>query len=135
MITHSLRGMHMMNRRSAVAALFTLVLAACASRPSGPPPLNPVGTFDFTTTVEGTAVTGTITIVRNGDAYSGSVGTNVTETIGIRSVVVEGQTMTVVGDTPDGPVTMTVTFTGDTFTGAWTLAGMGGEMTGKRRAS
>jgi len=125
----------MMNRKSALVALFTMVLAACASRPSGPPPLNPVGAFDFTTTVEGAAVTGTITIVRNGDAYSGSVGTNVTETIGIRSVVVEGQTMTVVGDTPDGPVTMTVTFTGDAFSGAWTLGAMGGEMSGKRRAS
>ncbi len=120
-----------MNRKSALLAVAALALAACGS--SGPPPLNPVGTFDFTTSVEGTAVQGTITITRNGDAYGGTVGTNVTEPIGIRSVVVEGMAMTVVGDTPDGPVTMTVTFTGDTFAGSWTLAGMSGTMTGKRR--
>ncbi|MCI0433457.1 MAG: hypothetical protein L0271_07395 [Gemmatimonadetes bacterium] len=124
-----------MNRKHAALFLATLALAACASGPSGPPPLDPVGTFDFTTTVDGNAVTGTFNIVRSGDGFSGTISTNVTEPIGIRSVVVEGQTMTVVGDTPDGPVTLTVTFTGDTFTGGWILADMSGAMTGRRRAA
>jgi hypothetical protein len=47
-------------------------------------------------------------------------------------VTVEGQRVTLVGDTPDGPATLILTFDGDTFTGSWTYAGMSGVMSGRR---
>ena len=113
-----------------------LVLAACASNPApaGPAPLNPVGYFEFATDVEGEAVTGSFDIRQaEGGGYTGTMTASAApEPIPIRSVTVEGQTMTVVADTPDGPVTAALTFTGDTFTGPWTYAGMSGTMAGKR---
>lgn len=131
-----------------------LVLAAFAAACSGtpqpqepapardvtpPPPaaVDPVGVFDFTTTVEGMgAVNGTITITKNpAGGYGGTIGTNVTETITIRTVTVDGQKVNVVADTPDGPITFTMEFTGNDFTGTWTLGGMSGVHTGKRRTS
>lgn len=118
-----------------IAVLAVLVLAAaCASGQGRSSQVDPVGAFDFTTTVEGTPVTGTITITRNGSEYGGSVSTNVTESMPISTVMVEGQSVQVTGSTPDGPVTISMTFTGETFTGNWSYAGMTGSLTGRRRA-
>jgi len=107
--------------------------AACASAPAGPRPVDPVGTFDFTTSMDGTAIEGTITIQRAQNGYTGSLTTNVTEPIPVSSVVVEGQKVTVVANAPDGPVTMVFTFTGNDFTGNWTYANMSGTASGRRR--
>lgn len=119
--------------RIAVLAIVVMT-TACASGQGRSSEVDPVGAFDFTTTVEGTPVTGTITITRNGSEYGGSVSTNVTESMPISTVTVEGQSMQVTGSTPDGPVTISMTFTGETFTGSWSYAGMTGSLTGRRRA-
>ena len=116
------------------ASLIALVLAgACASAPSGPPPLNAVGVFDFGTEVDGNQVAGTIEIVRSGTGYGGTLSTSMTEPVPVGSVFVEGQTMTVVANTPDGPATLVLTFEGDDFSGTWEYAGMSGFLSGSRR--
>jgi len=117
-----------------------LVLAACASStnsppaaPAGPPPLDPAGYFEFATDVEGQTVTGSIEIRQaQGGGYTGVVSTSATEPVAVRAVTVEGQQMTIVSDTPEGPVSLVLTFTGANFTGTWTYAGMSGTMAGKR---
>ena len=43
-----------------------------------------------------------------------------------------GQELTVVAETPNGNVTFRMMFTGDTFTGGWTLGGDTGAITGRR---
>ena len=113
-----------------------LLAGACASAqvtPDAPAAMDPVGAYDFTTTVEGTVVSGTITITQGTNGYGGSISTDATETIPVRSVAVEGQKLTVLADSPDGPVTFTMTMDGDAFVGTWSYAGMSGAHTGKRR--
>jgi hypothetical protein len=118
--------------------------AACASAPASPPApvapvvtappqVDPVGAFDFSTTVEGSMVNGTVTVARTDTGFGGTVTTTMTEPIPVRSVVVEGQKMTVTADTPDGPVVFLMEFKGDDFTGTWTLGTMSGSHSGKRR--
>lgn len=125
---------------------FALAAGACASAqpetvtparevtPAPPAAVDPVGVFDFATTVEGMAVTGTLTVNRSAaGAYEGSIATNITETIPVRSVTVSGQRMDVVGDTPDGPISLVLEFRGDEFSGSWTTGAMSGTHSGKRR--
>jgi hypothetical protein len=109
--------------------------AACASTPAQPRAVDPVGTFDFTTAMEGTEISGSIEIQRGADGYTGTLTTNVSEPIPVTSVTVEGQTVYAVASAPDGPVNCTLTFTGNDFTGSWNYAGMAGQLTGKRRAT
>lgn len=113
-----------------------LLTGACASAkvtPDAPAALDPVGVYDFTTTVDGTVVSGTITITQGTSGYGGSLETNATETIPVRSVTVEGRKLTVLANSPDGPVTFIMTLDGDEFAGTWSYAGMSGSHTGKRR--
>lgn len=113
-----------------------LVAAACASaqvEPEAPAPLDPVGLYDFTTAIEGDAVSGTITITRTSQGYGGTITTNISDPIPVRSVVVDDRRITVTGDTPDGPVTLTMNVDGDDFAGTWSFGGMSGTHSGKRR--
>ena len=124
-----------------------LLLGACASAPPEPAPaarevtppapaaVDPVGTFDFSTAVEGMAVNGTMTISRNpAGALEGTITTNITEAIPVRSVTVTGQRMNVVADTPDGPLNFVLEFQGDEFSGTWDLGSMAGTHSGRRRS-
>jgi hypothetical protein len=111
------------------------VAAACASSPAQPRAVDPVGTFDFSTSMEGTEVTGSIEISSGANGYTGWLTTNVSEPIPIASVMVEGQVVTVIANAPDGPVNFSMTFTGDEFSGGWTYAGMSGQATGRRRTT
>ena len=113
-----------------------LLTGACASAqvaPEAPAAPDPVGVYDFSTSVEGTVVTGTITITEGTNGYGGSIATDATETIPVRSVTVEGNRMTVLADSPDGPVSFVINLKGNDFTGTWSYAGMSGTHTGKRR--
>jgi hypothetical protein len=60
-------------------AMIALV-AACATGQGRSTEVDPVGAFDFTTSVDGSPVTGTITITRSGSEYGGSVSTGETFT-------------------------------------------------------
>lgn len=111
-----------------------MMLAACASGQVLSRSVDPVGSFDFTTSIEGTPVAGTITITQNASGYGGTLSTDMTDSMPISSVSVDGQTMVVVSVAPDGTATLSLTFTGDTFTGSWSFADMSGTLTGRRRA-
>jgi hypothetical protein len=134
-------------------ALATVLLlmssAACATAPAGEPApappatavpappraaaLNPVGKYEFTTSLQGQTLTGTMEIAGTPGAYTGRITSSATEPIPITTVTVEGQNMTVAGETPNGTLTIRMTMAADgTFTGGWTLAGDGATLTGKR---
>ncbi len=114
-----------------------MILAACGPKappaPPQPPPFDPAGYFEFVTDAQGTAVSGAIEIRKtDGGGYTGTVSTTATDAMPIGSVTVEGQRLTVVGNTPDGPATLVLVFEGDGFTGSWEYGGMTGVMSGKR---
>jgi hypothetical protein len=136
-------------------ALATVVLGACASgmpsatpapspapasssapqaaaAPARPAALNPVGTFEFATEVNGSPMKGVLNVAGMSGSYTGSMKSDITPELPLTSVAVSGQTMKVVLDTPNGAATINLTFTGDTFTGTWELGGAGGPLTGKR---
>ncbi|HYR12191.1 MAG TPA: hypothetical protein VEQ60_30675 [Longimicrobium sp.] len=106
--------------------------AASASVTSAPAALNPVGVFPFTTSVDGSEVTGSVEVTGQAGAYGGTIRTSITPDIPVTGVVVSGQQMIVSADTPDGPLTINLTFTGDTFTGEWELNGDSGAIQGRR---
>lgn len=113
-----------------------LLAGACASAqvtPDAPAGPDPVGVYDFTTVFDGTAVSGTVTITRATGGYGGTIATDATESVPIRSVSVEGSRLTVLADSPDAPVTFIMNLDGDAFTGTWSYAGMSGAHTGRRR--
>jgi len=135
----------------AIALLLTSS-AACATAPAGEPApaaqpaaaaapapapmsaaLNPVGKYEFTTSLQGQTLTGTMEIAGTPGAYTGRITSSATEPIPITTVTVEGQNMTVAGETPNGTLTIRMNMAADgTFTGGWTLAGDGATLTGKR---
>ena len=133
--------------RTSFAAL--ALLAACApaaTPPADPTPaatvapapaaaVNPVGTFEFTTSVDGNMLTGSIEVAGSPGAYTGTIRTSATPDIPVSGVLVSGQQMIVTADTPDGPLTLTLNFSGDNFTGGWTLGGGSGELRGQRKTS
>jgi hypothetical protein len=120
------------------AALLVLAACACSSNPAPaapavPPPVNPVGYFEFATEVEGQMVTGSIEIQSvQGGGYTGVLSTTATEPVPVSTVTVEAQKLTASFATPDGAAVLVLNFTGDAFTGTWTYAGMSGVLTGKR---
>lgn len=126
-----------------LALVVTLTAAGCASSPAEsapeptrpePAPLDPVGTFDYSTTFEGTDVDGAIIINRAGAEPDGVIDTGgMTDPIPVNQVVVEGQTMRVLADTPDGALEFRLNFSGDDFSGTWTFAGGSGQIVGRRR--
>jgi len=129
-----------MKRMTSFAALALLTACApAAEAPSaGPTPVaavaaavNPVGTFEFTTTADGETLTGSITVSGQPGAYTGRIRT-AHDDIPIIGVSVTGQQMVVTGDTPGGPLTLTLNFTGTTFTGSWAVDGDKSEIRGQR---
>lgn len=126
-----------MNRRSALAFLGVVLTAACARsaevRSATPTTVDPVGSFDFTATVDGAPIAGRITIRRDGDAYTGTVGSEATGEADIHAVSVEGMTVRI-GATLDSPVELVLQFTNlAEFGGTWSYGGMSGPLTGMRR--
>lgn len=133
-----------MKRTLSAAAL--LVLAAACAPAAAPPPepapapapmaaaaLNPVGTFEFTTSVDGNPMTGTIEITGQPGAYTGVVRTSATPDLPITGVSVQGDQMTVTSSVNGETLTMRLTFAGNDFTGGWTVAGDSGDLAGRRR--
>ena len=127
-----------------------LLLAACASSPRetvpeappaipethvvAAPVLNPVGDFEYSTTLpDGTPVTGVVSIRGTPGAYTGTVDAGALGAFPIKSVVVTGQTMTINAEHPDGPLDLRLAFVADDFKGSWHLGTDAGEIVGKRK--
>ena len=51
-----------MNKRRLTAVLTSVLAAACATGPAGPPPFDPVGTYDFAASMDGEDITGIMII-------------------------------------------------------------------------
>ena len=139
--------------RTLSALVATLALAACAQSPQASPTTQPApaatpsprttppptpaataaGVYDFSTVVQGQEVTGTVTITGSPGSYGGSIVTTATPEIPIKSVTMEGQSITVTADTPDGEVVFQMAMEGMDFSGSWSYAGMAGTMRGRKR--
>ena len=125
--------------------LAVLLVAGCAQsstegiappspNPTPPPEpvLDPVGTFDYQTEAMGMPVSGSFTITGSPGSYAGSMTSDM-GAIALRDIVVEGQELTAVGDSPDFIVVFVLVFDGDSFTGEWDAEGMNGFISGGRR--
>ncbi|HST59074.1 MAG TPA: hypothetical protein VLK84_10305 [Longimicrobium sp.] len=137
-----------MKTRLFLAATLSLAVSACApaattttagtgmgtsSAPASAATVNPVGRYEFATSVQGQPVTGGMTVGGTPGAYTGQITTSITPPLPISSVTATGQQMVVTGSTPDGALTIRVNFTDATaFTGSWELSGDSGSLTGRR---
>lgn len=124
--------------RSCMLALALVIAAAplSAQQPPAPAPapVDPVGTFDFSTSVDGTAVTGMIRIAKTESGFGGVISTDATGEMPISKVTVEGSRVQIRSVTPDGELVINVDFKDDKFTGGWDMGGMmSGSLTGARR--
>jgi hypothetical protein len=126
-----------------IAAL--MVAAACSGNEPAPtvappPPaavvpanVDPVGSYEFVTTVEGQEVTGTMTVTGTPGAYTGKILTSMFPEMPVHGATVAGQSMIVKTSTPDGEILLHFKFEGNAFTGHWEFNGQpGGNFTGKR---
>ena len=130
-----------------IAALMVGVAACSSSEPPGapappppPPPatvlpasVNPVGEYEFVTTVEGQEVKGTMTVTGAPTAYTGKILTSMFPEMPVLGATVEGQSMIIKSATPDGDLLLHFKFEGNAFTGHWEFNGQpGGNFTGKK---
>lgn len=125
-----------MKRLLAIPPL-ALFLAACSgggapAAPPAPPPLDPVGVYDCFLDVDGMEIMATLSIEGEPGAYSGTVDSDM-GVMPVSDIVVEGDAMTFMIDSPDMAVFFAVTFEGADFAGDFDAGGMGGVITGTRR--
>ena len=148
-----------MTRPSPISLLCVAFTLACATSPAATPPtsappapvatqvappppvvtptpaLNPVGTFDFTAVLpDGSESNGSFTITGSPGTYAGTIERPGMGGSDLTSVAVDGQTLTLGANIPDGAVVLTLNFTGNEFTGKWALGSEAeGPIRGKRR--
>lgn len=133
-------------KRTLVAAALVLLVSACAPAAdpaAGPAPattavaapaaLDPVGVFEFTTTVNGNPMSGTVEVTGQPGGYGGVIRTSATPDLPITGVRVEGDQMTVLSSVDGQELVLRLTFAGNDFTGGWTLGGEGADLAGRRR--
>ena len=98
------------------------------------PAFEPAGNYEFSTTVQGQTVNGTIDIMKRDGGLGGRIMTDMTGEIPITSVVVDGMKLSVNASMPDGPLGFTMTFSNaNDFTGSWSYGGESGELKGRRK--
>ena len=123
-----------MTIRLLTATLATTTLAACASGPSGPPPYEPAGTYEFTAMANGQTITGTMTIEEAKDGYTGilrAVSVPMPPAP-ISSVEVVNQLMTIQADGPEGPLFIELAITDTGLEGTWSMGEGSGSFTAAR---
>ena len=130
-----------MKRIVAAPALFlTLALigmsAPAAAQTAPAKPFNVIGDYDFSTSVDGQTVTGVLSFVKQNDALTGKIASEMGE-LPIGTVKVEEKKVTFVAKTPEGEdVAFVLTFEdNDKFSGTWSAGGQTGNITGKRKTS
>jgi hypothetical protein len=121
-----------MHLRTILLPLLLTLLAACApprqNQAVTPGPsfdISPVGTFQYQLNFNDPAarrtelVSGNIRIMGEQGNYTGSISGSGTSEYPITNVNFAGQDLVILARTPDGPVTLMLTFTGDSFSGYW----------------
>jgi hypothetical protein len=127
---------------------FVLLLGACASSqpaaqtgtaPTQPTATqqatavaDPVGSYEFTTVVDGQTVTGTMHIEGVPGNYKGRILTSVFPEIPVIGASAEANVINVKGSMPDGELNLRMVMEGTNFKGNWTLGADGGEFNGKK---
>jgi hypothetical protein len=119
---------------TAPAAPATAARGATPAPAPAPAPaaLNAVGTYSFATEVNGTPVAGTLVVTRANNVWGGKLTSDVFPEIPVTGVVVEGQTMKIAAESPNGSVSIIMNFSGNDYTGTWELGGLTGPVSGKR---
>jgi hypothetical protein len=120
---------------SLVAGLMLLTFgsssAGARQRAAG---LDPIG--DFTLHAQqrdGTQITATITVTRENELLAARIRTNGDPELEIRSVKVDGRTVTLTETLPQGDLLLVLNFdTDSTFSGNWSLGADGGTLIGQR---
>ncbi len=115
------------------------IVIACASKAEvdapapAPTPLDPVGSYSFSTVYQGEPTTGRIVIRGAPGNYTGIVEpTSGPPPVEIYAVTVEGQQVRILADAGGEDLMITMTFTGDRYTGSWVLGFDSGELSGSR---
>lgn len=123
-----------MTSRHLTFSLVATLLTACASGPSGPPPYDPVGSYEFTTVAEGQTILGTMTIEAGADGYTGFIRATTVPMppAPIASVEVVDQTVTILADGPEGMLTIALTVTDTGLEGTWAMGDGTGTFTATR---
>jgi hypothetical protein len=121
---------------AAVMAAAPVHGALAQSAPQAPTTteIDPVGTYDLTVVVQGTAMGSTVKIEKKADAtLGGTVTTQAYGTFPIEAVKVSGKTMTISITSQDGgSISISLTLEGDQVTGEWSMANDGSKITGKK---
>ncbi len=115
-------------------ALFAVgaFLLGCAS--AEPEPMAPdlAGVYTFSTMVQGMPVDGQMRITGEPGAYDGSLYSQFTGELLFTSVARTGNAITLLTETPDGPVEINIVFEGEAFTGDWAMGPEGGSIRGRK---
>jgi hypothetical protein len=94
--------------------------------------LDPVGSYEFTTVVDGQTVTGTMHIEGTPGAYKGRIITTVFPEIPVVGATVESNIINVKASMPDGELIISMMMDGMNFKGNWALGSDSGEFNGKK---
>jgi hypothetical protein len=123
--------------RIALMALAVFTAACATAQPAPPPPFDPVGVYDFSTSVDGTTVPGTITFRRSAEGTLTAVlSTAVTGEIQIRTVTLDDRRMELRSNIEGETLLMRLDFLEDgRITGGWEIGSGSGAVTGVRRGS
>ena len=93
-----------------------------------------MGTYEFTAVAEGQTITGTMTIEADEEGYSGILRATTVPMppAPIASVEVVDQTVTILADGPEGPLTIALTATETGLDGTWAMGDATGTFTAVR---
>ncbi|MEJ7811992.1 MAG: hypothetical protein WKG32_16385 [Gemmatimonadaceae bacterium] len=104
-----------------------------AAAPARPAPFEPVGRYDYTTSANGTEVTGTVTISGTPGNYTAAMTSNATPEITFKTVTVEGNRIRMEGPGPESStIVINLVVAGTDVTGDWSMGGMAGEIRGTK---
>jgi hypothetical protein len=120
-----------------LAGAMILALSACAApmQQVETPAFDPVGSYDFTTQIQGSTVRGVLTLRRSEHGLTGSISTDVTGELLLTHVALEGRRAELRAATDEGGMVMHLEFGEDnTIVGGWQVdSGLSGSVTGQRR--
>jgi hypothetical protein len=94
--------------------------------------IDPVGSYEFATVVDGQTINGTMHIEGTAGNYKGRILTSVFPEIPVTGASVEANVVSVKASMPDGELTLRMVMEGMNFKGNWTLGSDGGEFNGKK---